>query len=115
MDLQGTIRQFFRIAVKETDSIAIKADGQEYDVVDIGDRGVGIRLSPEDIFLAVEDELEIELNIEGIAHDVQGKVVHISPNGPEEFLCGILFTKIDKKGSKHLMDFLQNSRTGIFK
>jgi hypothetical protein len=114
MEIQEVIRQYFRIAVKETDSITIKVDGQEYGVVDVGDRGIGIRLSPEDIFLAVEDELGIELDIGGIVHNLQGKVVHISPNGPEEFLCGIEFIKIDKKSKEQLMDYLKNSRADIF-
>ena len=114
MEIQEVIRQYFRIAVKETDSITIKVDGQEYGVVDVGDRGIGIRLSPEDIFLAVEDELGIGLDIGGIVHNLQGKVVHISPNGPEEFLCGIEFIKIDKKSKEQLMDYLKNSRADIF-
>ena len=115
MEIQEVIRQYFRINVKDTDSITIKVDGQKYDVVDVGDSGIGIRLSPEDIFLAVEDELGIELNIDGIVHNLQGKVVHISPNGPEEFLCGIEFIKIDQKSKEQLMGYLQNSRTEIFK
>jgi c-di-GMP-binding flagellar brake protein YcgR len=114
MEIQEVIRQYFRINVKDTDSITIKVDGHKYDVVDVGDSGIGIRLSPEDIFLAVEDELGIELNIDGIVHNLQGKVVHISPNGPEEFLCGIEFIKIDKKSQEQLMDYLRNSRTEIF-
>ncbi len=115
MEIQEVIRHYFRIYVKDTDSISIKVDGQKYDVVDVGDCGIGIRLNPEDIFLTVEDELGIELNIDGIVHNLQGKVVHISPNGPEEFLCGIEFFKIDKKSKEQLVDYLQNSRTEIFK
>lgn len=115
MEIQEVIRQYFRITVKETDSITIKVDGQKYDVVDVGERGIGIRLSPEDIFLAVEDVLEIELNLDGTVNNLQGKVVHISPDGPEDFLCGIEFIKIDQKIKKHLLDYLQNSRTKIFK
>ena len=115
MEIQEVIRQYFRITVDETDSITIKVNGQKYDVVDVGDNGIGIRLSPEDIFLAVEDELGIELNIDDIVHNLQGKVVHISPNGPEEFLCGIEFIKIDQKSKEQLMGYLQNSRTEIFK
>jgi hypothetical protein len=115
MEIQEVIRQYFRITVKETNSITIKVNGQKYDVVDVGDNGIGIRLSPEDIFLAVEEELGIELNVDGIVHNLQGKVVHISPNGPEEFLCGIEFIKIDQKSKEQLMGYLQNSRTEIFK
>jgi len=115
MEIQEVIRHYFRINVRDTDSIAIKVNGQKYDVVDVGDCGIGIRLSSEDIFLAVGEILGIELNIDTIVLNLQGTVVHISPNGPEEFLCGIEFIEIAPKSKEQLMNYLQNSRTNIFK
>jgi len=115
MDLQEIMRKYFRISVIGDASISIKINNVPYDVIDVGDRGIGIRLTSEDIFLAVEDELPIELKIEGMIHNLQGKVVHISPEGPEEFLCGIEFINIDKKAKAKLMDYLQSRREKIFK
>ncbi|MDX1775646.1 MAG: PilZ domain-containing protein [Desulfobulbales bacterium] len=115
MDLQDIMRKYFRISVQEDDAISMKINNVAYDMIDVGDRGIGIRLTPEDIFLAVEDELPIELKIEGLVHNLQGKVVHISPSGPEEFLCGIEFINIDKKSKESLMAFLQSYREKIFK
>jgi len=115
MDLQEIKRNYFRVSVKGNDEISIKINEAQYEVIDVGDHGIGIKLTPEDIFVAVEDELPIELKIEGMVHNLQGKVVHISPAGPEEFLCGIDLINIDKKVKKELMDYLQGCREKIFK
>ena len=115
MDLQEIMRKYFRISVQGKGDIAIKINDAKYDVIDIGDHGIGIRLGPEDIFVAVEDELPIELKIDGLVHNLQGKVVHISPAGPEEFLCGIELINIDKKSKEKLMEYLQSCREKIFK
>jgi len=115
MDLQEIMRKYFRISVKGDDTISVKINNVSYDPIDVGDRGIGIRLTSEDIFLAVEDELPIELKISGVVHNLQGKVVHISPAGPEEFLCGIEFMNIDKKAQKKLLEYLNIAREKIFK
>jgi c-di-GMP-binding flagellar brake protein YcgR len=114
MDLEEIMRKYFRVSVEGNGDITIKINEAKYDVIDVGDNGIGIKLTPEDIFVAVEDELPIELKIEGMIHNLQGKVVHISPEGPEEFLCGIEFINIDKKAKKKLMDYLQSYREKIF-
>ncbi len=114
MDLQEIMRKYFRISVTGNDDVSIKINNVPYEVIDVGDSGIGIRLSPEDIFISVEDELPIELKIEGMVHDLQGKVVHISPSGPEEFLCGIEFTNFDKKTKAKLLEYLQSWRVKIF-
>jgi hypothetical protein len=115
MDLQEIMRKYFRISVKGNGNISIKINEAKYEVIDVGDRGIGIKLTPEDIFVAVEDELPIELKIEGIIHNLQGKVVHISPSGPEEFLCGIEFINLEKKAKEDLLEYLNNCRENIFK
>ena len=115
MDLQEIMRKYFRISVKENSDVSMMINEVHYDLIDVGDSGIGIRLTPEDIFIAAEDELPIELKIKGVVHNMQGKVVHISPAGPEEFLCGIEFINIDKKSKDKLMEYLQESREKIFK
>ncbi len=115
MDLEEIMRKYFRIKVRGNGDISIKINDAKYEVIDVGDHGIGINLSPEDIFVAVEDELPIELRIAGVIHNLQGKVVHISPAGPEEFLCGIEFINIDKKSKDELMKYLQTCREKIFK
>ena len=115
MDLQEIIRKYFRINVKGNGDISIKINEAKYEVIDIGNNGIGLKLSPEDIFVAVGDELPIELTIEGMIHHLKGKVVHISPAGPEEFLCGIEFISISKESKDKLIKYLQTCREKIFK
>jgi c-di-GMP-binding flagellar brake protein YcgR len=42
-------------------------------------------------------------------------VVHISPEGPEELLCGIEFINIDKNSKEKLMQYVQTCKERIFK
>ena len=107
MDIKEIIRNYFRIAPREADKIAVKADGQEYPVIDVGDRGVGIRLSDEDILLKVNDTLAIELELQGRRLDLQGKIVHISPDVSGQYLCGIEFQKITRQDQQMLLEYLQ--------
>jgi hypothetical protein len=115
MDLQEIKRKYFRINVKGNGDISIKINEAKYDVIDVGEYGIGLKLSPEDLFVTIEDELPIELTIEGTIHHLQGKVVHISPAGPEEFLCGIEIINISKESKDDLMNYLQTCREKIFK
>ena len=115
MDLQEIKRKYFRINVKGNGDISIKINEAKYEVIDVGDNGIGLKFSPEDILVAVEDELPIELTIEGMTHNLQGKVVHISPAGPEEFLCGIEFINISNESKDKLIKYLQTCREKIFK
>ena len=114
MDLQEIMRKYFRVSVKGSSAISIKINEVPYDVIDVGDHGIGIRLTSEDIFIAVDDELPIELRIKDVVHKLQGKVVHISPAGPQEFLCGIDFINLDQKIKEELMAYLQSYRDSIF-
>ncbi|MEN8231902.1 MAG: PilZ domain-containing protein [Thermodesulfobacteriota bacterium] len=115
MDLQEAMRKNFRINVKGNSDISVKINDAKYEVFDVTDNGIGIIFSPEDILIAVDDELPIELTIKETSHNLQGLVVHISPQGPEEFLCGIKFIDIDKNSKEILMQYLQTCKEKIFK
>ena len=115
MDLQETMRKHFRINVKGNSDITVKINDAKYDVIDVGNYGIGIKFGPEDILFTVKDELSVELKIMGEIHNLQGKVVHINPEGPKDFLCGIKFIDLDKKVKEKLIDFMQACREKIFK
>jgi len=115
MDLEEIKRNYFRIGVRGNDAVSISINSVPYEVLDIGDNGIGIRLTAEDIFLSVGDELPLELTLEKQVFKIQGKVVHISPSEPEELLCGIKFMTIEKKTKTKLMKQLQSFREKIFK
>jgi hypothetical protein len=115
MDLHEIARKYFRISVKGNDAVSIKINKIPYEVLALNDGGIGIRLGSEDILVAVGDELPLELKIEDLVQKLQGKVVHISPSGPEEFLCGIEFLNMDKTTKAKLMDFLESCREKVFR
>lgn len=115
MDLQEIKRKDFRISVKENDTVSIKINNVPYEVIDLNDGGIGIRLSPEDILVSVGDELTIELKIASLVRTLQGKVVHVSPSGSEDVLSGIKFINIDEETREKLIEYLQLCREKIFK
>ena len=103
MDLHEIKRNYFRVDVRGNDAVSIRINNIPYEIIDIGDRGIGIRLTSEDIFISVGDELPVELKIENQVFKLQGKVVHISPAEPEELLCGIQFITVDAKTRTKMM------------
>jgi c-di-GMP-binding flagellar brake protein YcgR len=115
MDLQKIKRKNFRINVKGNAAVSVRINNVPYDVIDLNDGGIGILLSAEDIFVAVGDEFPLELKIQNVVQTLQGRVVHISPAGTEEFLCGIQFLSIDAKMKAKLLDFMEACRKKIFK
>lgn len=115
MDAHEIKRSYFRIDVRGNDAVSISINSISYDIIDIGDRGIGIRFTSEDIFISVGDELPLELKVENQVFKLQGKVVHISPSEPEELLCGIQFMAVDKKTQAKLMKQLQSLHEKIFR
>lgn len=115
MDLQDIMRKYFRITVKKSDSLSITINNVPYGMIDVGDRGIGVRLTSEDIFFSVGDELPIQMKIKDRSYDLLGKVVHISPAGPADYICGIEFQNIDEKTRTNLLDYLKSCREKIFK
>jgi len=114
MDLQEIKRKKFRINVKGNDAFSSKINNVPYDLIDISNTGISIKLTPEDIFFNVEDELPIELKAEGQVYTFQGKVVHINPSGPENFICGIQFINSDETTKSKWESFVQTYREKMF-
>ena len=115
MNLHQIKRNYFRIDVRGNDAVSIRINSIPYEIIDIGDRGIGIRLTSEDIFISVGDELPIDLKIENKDFKLQGKVVHISPSEPEELLCGIQYMSVDEKTQAKMMKQLKSLREKIFR
>ena len=114
MDSKVAMRKHFRVSVKGNSYISVKIHEVKYEIFDISEGGIGILLSPEDIFIAEGDELQTELTIKETIHNLQGKVAHISPEGPEELLCGIEFINIDKDTKDILAQFVKACKENIF-
>jgi len=114
MDLQEIKRKNFRIKVHGNDNFSLKINNLPYDIIDIGNNGIGIKLTSEDIFFTVGDELPIELKAENQTYTFQGKVLHINPIGPEDFLCGMQFINPDAEMHTKWMNFLKSFREKMF-
>ena len=115
MDSKVAMRKHFRVGVKENTDISNKINDVEYEMFDISEGGLGILLSPEDIFISEGDKLQIELTIKETTYNLQGKVAHISPEGPQELLCGIEFINIDKDIQNIVAQFVQVCKDDLFK
>ncbi|KPK27508.1 MAG: hypothetical protein AMJ61_05610 [Desulfobacterales bacterium SG8_35_2] len=115
MDLHEITRKYFRISLKGNEAVSVKINNVPYEVMGLNDGGIGIKLTSEDILVSVGDEFPLELKIEDMMQSLQGKVVHISPAGAEEFLCGIEFLNLDTGTKKKLLEFLESCREKIFK
>jgi PilZ domain len=114
MDLQEIKRKQFRINVKGNSAFALKVNNVSYELIDIGNTGIGIKLTSEDIFFNVDDELPLEIKAENQIFTLKGKVVHINPDGPVDFVCGIRFIDFDQNTQAKWMNFLQSYREKIF-
>ena len=114
MDSKVAMRKYFRVNLKGNNDISVKINDVKYEIFDISEGGIGVLLSPEDIFIAEGDEQQIELTIKEATHNLQGKVAHISPEGPEELLCGMEFINIDKDKRDILAQFVQACKETIF-
>ena len=115
MDLQDIKRKHFRISVKDNDAVSLKINNVPYELIDISDHGIGVQLGSEDILVAVGDELPLEITMDGQVHNLQGKVVHINPLGPEDYLCGIEFINMGEKTKAAWTDYLRTFREKIFR
>ncbi|MBW2466322.1 MAG: PilZ domain-containing protein [Deltaproteobacteria bacterium] len=114
MDLQEAMRKIFRIDISDNDDLSVKINDKTYELFDLGDNGIGLKLGTEDIFLDVGDELSVELTIKNKVLNLQGKVVHISPEGLVDRLCGIEFFNIDNEAQENLKEYIKSCREKIF-
>lgn len=114
MDAHQIVRQHFRIAVRSSEKLTARIFDKKYELVDVGSRGVGIRLGSEDLFLTLENELDIELDLHGRLLKLKGKIVHISPDDSEQSPCGIEFLDLDRESEETLLNFLKSGRTEMF-
>jgi c-di-GMP-binding flagellar brake protein YcgR len=114
MDSKAAMRKHFRVSVRGNNDISVMINDVKYEIFDISEGGIGILLSAEDIFISAGDELQVDLTIKETTNNVQGKVAHISPEGPEEFLCGIEFININQDLKGFLAHFVQSYKESMF-
>ena len=108
------LRHFFRLPVDESAKMKVSIDGREYQVVNLASSGVGIRLLQRDVFTVDDFISQVELEIEGKCLSSQGRVVHVSLDDDESWLCGVELVELDKEGQKVLRDYVDLCREALF-
>lgn len=107
-------RQCFREPIGPEENIVAEFNGQKFQIIDIGSRGIGLSL-PAPVCLTEGQTVDIEIVLYEELIRFQGKVVHISQKSPENFChCGIEFVDIMKETEKKLREFIQKHHAELF-
>lgn len=110
----GLVRNSFRIPGDNAVAGSLSIKGQEYEVVNVNRRGIGVRFTEPDSFSDGE-EFAMRLVLHETPFDLHGRVVHVSPDSiTANYLCGIELIKIDKKTVKQLEACIQQDRANLF-
>ena len=113
MNKEELVRKSFRLSLTGPDAIKIDIDGGLFDVVDIGVKGIGIRVPRSDTFALGEKLSSIKLTLEKVPFDIEGVVVHISGDSSDLFLCGILL-ELNPLAEKKFAEYVSRYRKKIF-
>lgn len=113
MKNEELVRKSFRLSLVGPDAIKAEIDGVLYDVVDIGGRGLGIRVPRSDTFSLGEKLSPIRITLERVPFSIEGVVVHISADSTDFFLCGILLD-LNPLAAKKFEEYVGRYRTKIF-
>jgi c-di-GMP-binding flagellar brake protein YcgR len=107
-------RQSFREPIAPEEEITARLSGQNFRVIDIGSRGIGISLSSRDE-LTQGQEFDITITLDEKLIRIRGKIVHISQE-PEEgnYRCGIEFVDLAEETKKQLEEFIQKHHAELF-
>lgn len=113
MNKEELVRKSFRLPLTGPDSIKIEIDGGIYDAVDIGAKGIGIRVPRSDTFSLGEKLSSIKLTIEKVPFSIEGVVVHISGDSTDFYLCGILL-ELSPLAEKKFTEYVNKYRKKVF-
>jgi hypothetical protein len=113
MELEQIIRQIYRIPITKADNVAVKIDGHDYEVVNLGSHGIGIRMPPPGVFQVNNEEHLVTLLLDGEVLHLRGKIIHLTKHGID-FLCGVKFTDLDEETQKKLLACVYRIRARLF-
>ena len=88
--------------------------GRKYPVVNIGSRGLGIQLPNDSAFTPGEELPEIIFNFRDRQTTLKGRVVHVSMEDEQVYLCGISLVTMSEKQEKLLLGIVQQRRQSMF-
>jgi len=108
------IRHSFRVPCIPEDEAEVGIDGKNFSVVNLGCRGLGIRL-PHVHDLAAGDIIKnFEFRIGGQKVSLKGRVIHISMEDEDSFLCGISLIELSEDQENFLYSLIQRRRQQLF-
>lgn len=114
MELEQVIRQIYRVPIANNDEVNVSVDGSEYEVVNLGSQGIGIRLSEPVPFRVDGRNHEIDLRIEGNLLHLSGEIVHVTPYDADNYLCGIKLIDMDEESHRRLLGCVYRIRADLF-
>ena len=107
-------RDAFRLPFAAMEEVTVKLNGQTYEVVDICRDGVGLRLAKDAAFPEAGEKVKIIVTLDGESHNIVGRIIHISPDFFDQYLCGIQFVDLKVGFKKNLTSLLKKRRTDWF-
>ena len=108
-------RRAFRVPVSDSDGLKVGVDGIQYDVVNLGDRGIAFRLVGGESGFAVDDILpSIELRFSNQVLNLRGKVIHISSGRNGGLICGLHFVDMNEETAHGVLRIYKHLRKQLF-
>lgn len=111
---EEVVRHSFRVTCEKEDAASVTIAGKTYQVVNIGNRGLGIRMPDASTFYRGEELPEIVFSFREQKMVLKGCAVHISMEDEKAYLCGITFTEMSEEQQKMLLELVQQQRLAIF-
>ena len=107
------VRKSFRLPMGGPNALNVEIEGNLYSVVDIGTRGIGIRVPRSDTFILGSTISSINISLEDTPFNIEGVVVHVSADNSDFFLCGILLN-LNQLPIKKFEEYVNRFREKIF-
>jgi len=109
------MRHIFRVPVSDSHGVKVRLGGRRYDVINLGKRGIAIRILKGEKPFGINDILpSIELTLSNHVLNLRGKVVHVSFDEKECPVCGLEFIDMDGASAQLILGFYEHLRKQMF-
>ena len=109
------MRHIFRVPVSDSHGVKARLGGCRYDVINLGERGISIRLLKGEKPFGIGDILpSIELTLPDQVLNLRGKVVHVSFDEKECPICGLNLIDLDEESELRICEFYRHLREEMF-
>ena len=107
------VRRAFRLP-NVAANVVVEVNGRAHEVVDICRDGVGLRIAKDAPFPVAGEKVRLTVALDGATQDVAGRIIHVSPDFSDQYLCGIQFVDLKPKFLQKLTTFLEARRLDWF-